>query len=596
MTQKQHPLDFLIIVPFDRVTNGLEIVHELPPALNLNDREKITLYLSSQNKFRTMADEMGLIAIGGDPIGLTDDTIHPYASDKFYLEEFLTTVSGHYYLIYYNRHADKLIVASSLFSMYPVFWHRSATCILIASRLRLMLELLPALSRSNKKFIVEQVLFNYPLFNDTIVNDVMLCPTNHYLAVTGDRLEFFKFFDIADLFSEHPRQDKHAAETLTSLFLSRTRDYFLNTRLIIAFTSGFDSRTLVACAKYHQQEFTSFSFGTDKNYDVTRPLMDAARLGINYFPVLLDADYIESNYKEAGEELIDLTSAMSNYLYVHHLYSARKLSEQCDYLFTGYFGSELFRSIHLTGALISKELLPFFRERAEDRWIESIRLSSKLTYLKTTWVAEEIDKIITELRRYKQDYSEDRLTHFFYRFVFDEIFRKVFGPLIYSQSKYINVRTPFLDLEFISELLGTEFAGANNDFFTHNPLKRSIGQYLYAKIIATAYPELAQIKTQRGYAPDDLLTFNGKLSIIFPYTLQKVLKRITGPDLDNLSIISGTKRNWQVFRQALIASDWYEIEALDKIATHLEHAPEYRRDLLALITASAMFINQIEGR
>ena len=594
---RSYPLDFLLAISPDLQISAIKVDHELSSFEILPDRKTAMLYLPNNSKFIISNIETGMLAIGGDPVGLTDGSFKSSTSNGFNAENFLNTVPGHYYLIYYDKKDKSLIVSSSQFSMFPVFWCQCNECILIASRLQLMRAFLPSGLKPNKKFIIEQFLFNYPLFSDTILKDVRLCPSNHYIKINNADIHFVKHTDVTDLFVEKSGKRNDSAEQLTSLFLKRVQHYFPDEKSVISFTGGFDGRTLVACAKYYERQFSTFSFGTSKNDDVTVPMSNAARLGIEFNPLFLDhEEYIEKHYYETGKELINLTSGMSNYLYVHFLYSAKKLCEKSNYLFTGYFGSELFRALHVTGAMISKELLSFFKESDEDQWIDAIKFSPKLKYLKKQFFEKEIDETIDELRKYKKENTNQlsRLNQFFYQFVFEEIFRKVFGSHIFSQLNFMNVRTPFLDPQFIRELFKTEFAGVNNDFFTHNPMKRLKGQYLYANIIAKAYPELALLKTQRGYRPKDLLTVKGNVHILAPYLLKKIRRKVARPYLDNLSIISGIRHNWRLLRQEIIASDSFNIVELDKLAANLDNIPEYQRDLLALAASSARFVHQME--
>jgi hypothetical protein len=80
-----------------------------------------------------------------------------------------------------------------------------------------------------------------------------------------------------------------------------------------------------------------------------------------------------------------------------------------------------------------------------------------------------LEKIL-QLRETKKNYFS--INHFFYHYIFTEVFRKVFGAWTVAQMQEMNVRLPFLDYDFVLELLKTDLAGCNNDFFTHNPLKR----------------------------------------------------------------------------------------------------------------------------
>lgn len=593
---ESYPLDFLLFVPLNNQISEIEKFTDLSTLIKQGDRNKVNFYCLEDSKFTIINDHDKFFAVGGDPIGFNKSSVKDYLSKKLDFKEFLINVSGHYYLFYFSGGDSSLLVSSSLFSIFPLFYYKNDESILISSRLRLITNYLPLLNNPDKKFIVEQILFNYPLFNNTIFQDIKLCPTNNYIKIEKNNLNFIKHTDATEFYITEPKKGKDSVEELRSLFVDRFKIYVPEDKIAISFTGGFDGRTLLSCAKFYNKEFTTFSVGTRNNDDIYVPQENANLLGIPYKPFLLDVkNYIENDYYNTGQELIDLTSGFSNLLYVHFLYSAKKLRKESNYLFAGYFGSELFRALHLAGAVNSKELVSFFRETDEDKWIHSIIHSPKLKYLNIKLFHEEIEEIIEELRKYKIDNYRNfnSLNKFFYKYVLEEIFRKIFGPQIFSQSNFINVRTPFLDIQFIIELFKSEIAGVNNDFFTHNPLKRIKGQLLYANIISKAFPELALIKTQKGYTPNDLLTLMGNFNILLPYILKKIRRKTEKPYLDNLSIISGLKNNWLKLRKEITSNEFYNIVELDKSAITLDNLPESERDILALAASSSIYLNTL---
>ncbi|GAB4286532.1 MAG: hypothetical protein Kow0068_12130 [Marinilabiliales bacterium] len=507
------------------------------------------------------------------------------------LPQFLQTRKGHFYLIIYDEKKFTFYLISALFNMLPLFYYENNSSIIVTNKIKLIENIFKLNHKINKKYIVEQFIFNYPLFDSTIFKDIKLCPTNHYIHIAKGKINFIKHTDITSFYVDNPVDYKRAAKKLAPLFINNVKEYLPNNKFYISFTGGFDGRTLVACAHFYRKDFVGFSFGTRKNDDVNIPLKQSEQLGIPFLPIFLDNEnYVTREFLETGKELIDLTNGFSNFLYVHFLYSTKLLSGDSSVMLTGYFGSELFRALHLTGAMNSPELISFFRNKDKDRWINDIRNSSKISYMKREVIKNEIEQIIYELDEYKKN-NLDRFTtlnQFFYKYVFEEIFRKVFGSHIFAQSYYTNIRTPFLDFEFIKELLKTELAGVNNEFFVQNPLKRWKGQLLYAKIINNTFPTLGEMITQKGYSPKDLLSSFGKLKIIFPFLEKRINRKIMKPYLDNLSIISGIKYHWPMFKSQITNSGFYNVYLLEELAENLDNLSEEKRDLVAISASSAM--------
>src|SRR5690606_2221396 len=262
---------------------------------------------------------------------------------------------------------------------------------------------------------------------------------------------------------------------------------------------------------------------------------------------------------------------------------------------TGFFGSELLRALHLTGAVNSKELVSFFGKTNTDDWIKDIKFSNKLKYLNIPEFKIEIEETIEQLLEYKKQNSINfpTLNKFYYYFVLEEIFRKVFGPIIFAQSNYIKVRTPFLDLKFMKVLFKSKIAGMNNDFFTHNPLKRFQGQLLYAKIISLTYPELGKHKTQKGYRPNDLLTLTGRLNIILPYLQKKIRRKVRRSNLDNLAILSSMQYNWDELQDNINSTGYYNFNILNLNKSNIMNVTENERDIVSYALSTTKLLEKI---
>jgi hypothetical protein len=79
-------------------------------------------------------------------------------------------------------------------------------------------------------------------------------------------------------------------------------------------------------------------------------------------------------------------------------------------------------------------------------------------------------------------------------------------------------------------LLKTGLAGVYTQFDAENPAKRYKGQVLYAAIMRKAAPVLGRIKTDKGYMPDDLLTFFGKIRIAMNSFKKVLFRDLNDPD------------------------------------------------------------------
>jgi hypothetical protein len=257
-------------------------------------------------------------------------------------------------------------------------------------------------------------------------------------------------------------------------------------------------------------------------------------VGISFINIELNNIYINESSLLDGREFVQNSSGSATFARAHYLYAAKKLAGEFEYIVTGNFGSEIFRAAHVSGVVISKCLYDLFKAKNAGEGIKAIENSSEFNCINRgnfydTW--KELKSDLFNLPCYNSEYSGLTQNQKFYVFVFEEMFRKYFGAEMVNQFRYLKNRTPFLDFDFLKELFKTELAGIHSEFFEHNPLKRYKGQVLFGKII-----------TDKGYKPDDLLNFWGKLNITIGY-LRKIVGRKSLYDSDPYAVNKAWENN-----------------------------------------------------
>ncbi len=515
------------------------------------------------------------IIIIGDYIGAIEEIFSTNDNE-------ISKLRGHFYAIIVKESSIKIY--NSFFSMLPVYY--TADECIISSSLSLICEYTNTKPEIDKKYILENLLFNYGFFNRTLYKNITLLACHSFITLKNSKITITKHFDISNLFVLVPKGGKKIANQLSDLFIETVKDYFPEEEFDIAFTGGFDGRTLVSCASYHQQKFKTFSFGRPENDDVSIPNANANSLKIPYqYFDLGDIDYISSEYYKNALEYTTSGYMGNGFLYPHFLYSTKKISKNSNHLISGAAGSELFRALHSTGAVTSQALANVFKIQDDDELREILKNAKPLVVLNKNEFTKELNELIEEVIIYKKSLPQNiSKNQQFYIFVFEEIFRKFFGQWICIQQKHLTVRTPFLDYNFVKKLLTTKYAGANNDFFTDNPLKRMKGQYLYTDIIKKTNRQIYNQTTGKGYRPIDVRDIKYIHNIILPFLKKKLLKKVTKTNLDNLGIISGIKANEEKLHLIINSEQsFFDTKMLNILLTNLSpYTPEKHRDTLLM--------------
>lgn len=474
-------------------------------------------------------------------------------------EFILNNLFGHYYYILVNKTTSEIIIGNSMFSILPLYYHHDSDRIVFSENAYNLGKYLN-LNRISHRFIIETVLFNYPLFNTSILEDIRLLPSNTYLKISGSEINIIKHTNIEEYFSISPKPWRKSLSEVRDIFLETSKKYLPDEKYAHALTGGFDGRTLVSAGLYHKKDFSCYSFGSVSSKDVRIASQLALRAGIPFINIELDEKYVNENSLDCGREFILSSSGSATFARAHYLYAAKRLSGDYKYIITGNFGSEIFRAAHNAGAVISQNLYTLFNSNNPNEGIKTIENSDEFRCLnlsddKSSWKALKED--ILKLPCYNQSYNRLTKNQRFYVFVFEEIFRKYFGAEMVNQFRYIKNRTPFLDIEFLKAIFKTELAGIHSDFFEHNPFKRYKGQVLYANIIRKAYPEFGKMMTDKGYRPNDLINPLGKLNIARGY-FKKVIRKPQS-EFDPYSVGRAWEYNKDFWLKIPISSDLFDL-------------------------------------
>jgi len=479
------------------------------------------LFVKTPDDCVSLRGEEYELLLWGDPVGADDFVMnHPVTADQ---RQVAREIYGHFYFFLFSR-KDKCIVAgNSLFSILPVYYCIANGRIALSNNAVDLGKHL-GLSGVSRRFVLETMLFNYPLFNHSYIESVMLLPSNSFMAVSDGRFMIEKHTRIEEYFSSSPKLWRRSADQLSDQFLHDVRKYLPEERYVNSLTGGFDSRTLTAAGLYFRKDFTCSGFGASGSKDIVIAEKVAAGMSLPWRKIVLDDDFVKNDSLRYGYQFIRNSSGSATFVRGHYLHAAALLANDSRYLVTGNFGSELFRAAHVRGVVFSPNLITLFGSRDLQEAVSGIEQSREFSAVikdeyASAWA--ELKHDLTSLPRFNPEYRHLTLNQQFYVTVFEEVFRKYFGAEMVSQFGVIRNRTPYLDFNFNRALLQTGLSGVYSGFFEHNPLKRYKGQVLYSHIIRKAWPALGRMMSDKGYCPEDLLTLSGQMKVLRGYVAKK---------------------------------------------------------------------------
>ena len=323
---------------------------------------------------------------------------------------------GFFYLIYFDSLTYNIKIYSSLLNILPIYYHINNNELIVTSSVELILNSSTKKFSVDKQYLLERVLFNYGLFNRTYVEGVKLVKTNYFIDIKDDAYKEVNQFEITDLFVNKPQKGKNILNDISDHFITNSQKYFPDEKYALSFTGGFDGRTLLALSKYYNKNYLTYSFGSSDSDDVLIPKKQAEVLDLSFNPFYLDENYIENESLKCGFELVNKTEGYASFARAHYLFAVEHLSNETNYMITGNFGSELFRAVHNTGVVISKELLTILTKK-EDEWINELKSSDKLRYLEIANFNNEFEQLIQDIKGFKNNYLDLNLNQLLYVYV-----------------------------------------------------------------------------------------------------------------------------------------------------------------------------------
>ncbi len=501
------------------------------------------------------------VFVWGDPIfNQSSDT-----EKKNYtaIEEIVNNISGHFYFLLFDKKKGHILLGNSFLSLLPLYYYRSENNMFFSDN-ALEIGSHCKISEPNKRFILETVLFNYPLFNHSILKNIFLLPVNSYIKITERSIHILDHTHIEDFFHSKPIPWRKTIEQLKADYFQNIPKYFPSEKYMTALTGGFDGRTLSATGLYFKRKFDCYSFGTSNALDTKLPPHLAKIAGLDYYHIKLDDNYAQNKSLDSGLEFVQNASGTASFARAHYLYAAKVLAKNYNYIITGNFGSEIFRAAHIPGIMFAENLIALFNEPDLNVALLNIKNSSAYRFINEQNYEEEWEALKHDLKKHKafQQNNEFTQNQKFYIIIFEEVFRKYFGAEMVNQFQYIKNRTPFLDFNFVKSLLSSKIAGVYSEFFEENPFKRFKGQVLYAHIIAEAFPLFNKIKTDKGYAPGDLLSKSGNLKILFNY-IKKRLEKKTNQAQDQHAVEKSFIQNLPFLKEIRINEKYFNPQFID---------------------------------
>ena len=112
-------------------------------------------------------------------------------------------ITGHYYYLTLTKSTGRIVAGNSMFGILPLYYCGTGDR-MVASDNAINLGKHVKNSTVSGRFVLEMVLFGYPLFNHSILEEIKLLGSNSYLSVCNGKWTESKHFTVEDIFVINP--------------------------------------------------------------------------------------------------------------------------------------------------------------------------------------------------------------------------------------------------------------------------------------------------------------------------------------------------------------------------------------------------------
>lgn len=269
--------------------------------------------------------------------------------------------------------------------------------------------------------------------------------------------------------------------------------------------------------------------------------MISKALNYEYFPVILDDDYINNSFYNSAIETVYNSDGQRSHLRSHYIYAIRKIRDNSHSVFSGNCGSNIFKFGKEPNYIINDFV---------HKWLFNGKITQDFKnditfYLKKFPLFDienfELQELYTRIdSHYLTENRNLSANQRFYYFLLNDIERKYFGVETNTYNKYATNFTFFMDYDFLKVFSKTMYFGNHFEFYHKSLLHRYNTTNLYAQLIKKNNPRLIQFKSDKGFSLSDALNPLGQLKALITKSLQKNLIRKFNQDNYNTIVASST--------------------------------------------------------
>lgn len=422
-------------------------------------------------------------------------------------DRFTNSIKGNFVLVFIDSNKRYCRLFNGHSGMLPFYYALDGTRFIFSTSLSAAGNYLLNPPELDQVAIAEMVIFNHPLKDRTYYQQVKMLQPAEIVCTSIHGLSHKRWWDARSLLDAPLYSKNEALELGSDLFARTVNSYAVDIKRVrVSFTSGFDSRAILAVLNKDPSEILAYSFGTPGSLNVSIPIEICEQQRIPFYPIYLEQEY-EKVFDEYALRALWLSDGLSTVERANYPYAFEKLADFSPVVLTGLFGSELMRTFQNVGYVVNANLVRLNTAQDACQELRTLwKTPETWRYFRADFFSRNLEEVIADLKeawldRFGDLSPDQRL----YMFLLSEGLRKYFGAEIQMERPWGINRFPFLDDDFVEFAFRAPFAGVHSQTLTPTIENRFQSQYFYAYVIRKYRPKLLTALTDHGYAPRDVL-------------------------------------------------------------------------------------------
>ncbi len=424
-------------------------------------------------------------------------------------ENFLNSINGNYKVVEFNEVSYECKIYSSRLSIVSLYYYRKNNTIVISTNLSQIAEIIGDGYQYDSVSIVEQQLFFFPFYGNTIIEGVKRVQPSRIIKINSSGEQINKYFDYTDYYSLEKKENNEGQfiEKFNEITNGLARE---GEKVNVALTGGFDSRTIFGILNNREDlEMQSYAFGLKSSRNVSIPLRISRKLGFNFEPIYLDEEY-EKNFKYWFELCAVLSDGYmaerTNYPFAYE-----RLRKFSGISINGNWGSEAIRPMQNFTSLITNLFYDSINAKDPEKYLnEYFKSNYDRMYVNKSVLIKYKDIIIDRFKEWRLQSSEFPIIKQLHMYMYFENEPKYFANETQTERIFCTNRYPYYDDDILRVLFSSSFSGLTKEAFKRSFHSIYDSQKVYYSILSKYAPELLRFTTDHGYSPSVFGSPSGK--------------------------------------------------------------------------------------